>query len=124
MDINTYQSLALRTAAGNPNLNAVPVDALHAAIGLATEAGEALDIIKKCIFYGKPFGDAERVHFSEECQDSLWYVALGLSAIDVKMSDAALANIRKLKARYPERFDSVRALIRDLDKELEALNGN
>jgi NTP pyrophosphatase (non-canonical NTP hydrolase) len=105
-------------------LNAVPVDALHAAIGLATEAGEALDIIKKCIFYGKPFGDAERVHFSEEVFDSLWYVALGARSVGVSMSEGASANIRKLKARYPEKFESVRALIRDLDKELEALNGN
>ena len=49
------------------------IDLLHAGIGLATEAGEFLDAIKKHIFYGKKL---DTVNLAEEGGDTLWYLAL------------------------------------------------
>ena len=93
-------------------------DMLHAAMGLATEAGEFLDVYKKKLFYNKK---ADFVNLDEEIGDILWYVAIYLNARGITFEQIMQQNIDKLRARYPEKFTSEHAINRDLDAEREAL---
>lgn len=93
-----------------------PVDPriLHAGIGIATEAGELLDAIKKAKFYGK---DLDVTNLKEEGGDILWYLALLFNAIGTDFGAEMERNINKLKARFPDKFNEHDVEHRDLDKE-------
>lgn len=94
---------------------------LHAAIGLATEAGELLDALKKHIFYGKPL---DCVNISEELGDVLFYVGMGANALGEDMGQIMETNRAKLQARYGNKFSETAALSRDLEAERKILEGN
>lgn len=83
--------------------------ALHAAVGVAGEAGELLDAIKKNWIYGKPL-DLENV--IEECGDLMFYVAALLDQYGFTFADAANANYAKLAKRYPEGYTDAAAQAR------------
>jgi NTP pyrophosphatase (non-canonical NTP hydrolase) len=87
---------------------------LHAGIGINTEAGEFIDMIKKHVYYGKPI---DLTNLFEELGDTLWYVAIALDALGKTMDEAMATNIAKLSARYPEKFTEHHAENRDLDTE-------
>ena len=91
---------------------------LHAGIGLATEAGEFLDALKKHVFYGK---DLDTVNLREEMGDIFWYCAIIADELDVDFSEVMERNIAKLKARYGEKFSEDRANQRDLGTERDIL---
>ncbi len=87
---------------------------LHAGIGLATEAGEFLDALKKHVFYGK---ELDTVNLSEEMGDIFWYCALIADELKIDFSQVMDTNIAKLKARYGEKFSEDKAENRDLKVE-------
>jgi NTP pyrophosphatase (non-canonical NTP hydrolase) len=91
---------------------------LHAAMGLCTEAGEFMDMLKKHILYGKPL---DEVNLKEELGDKLWYAALALDELKSTFEQVMETNITKLRARYPNRFTEQDALNRNLDKERKIL---
>ena len=91
---------------------------LHAGIGMATEAGEFLDALKKHIFYGK---ELDRVNLKEEMGDLFWYLAIACDELDVEFEPLMERNIAKLKARYGEKFSESKAEKRDLATEREIL---
>ena len=93
---------------------------LHAAIGLATESGELLDMLKKHLYYGKPLDVTNAI---EEIGDVSWYMRLGLDAMDSNMVHALLVNVRKLKKRYGGKFTEHAALNRNLPEERKILEG-
>lgn len=97
MDLNEYQQLALRTAR-----DLTPDDRLlNAALGLAGEAGEFADSVKKIRFHGHALDQSELI---KEVGDLLWYAALAANALGVPLSEVAERNITKLRQRYPEGF--------------------
>lgn len=96
------------------------IDLLHAGIGLATEGGEFLDALKKHIFYGK---ELDTVNLAEELGDILWYVALAMRSLDTTFDEQMDINIKKLAARYPEKFDEFLAENRNLQIERDILEG-
>ncbi len=91
---------------------------LHAGIGLATEAGEFLDALKKHVFYGK---ELDTVNLSEEMGDIFWYCALIADELGVDFSKVMDTNIAKLKARYGEKFSETKAENRNLKAERNIL---
>lgn len=91
---------------------------LHAAMGLATEAGELLDALKRHLFYGAPL---DRVNVKEELGDTSWYLALAIDELRTTLHDVQTANINKLRARYPDKFAEYDALHRDLTAERREL---
>ena len=91
---------------------------LHAALGVATEAGELLDAVKKHVYYGKPL---DRVNLFEEVGDLFWYMAILADELGFSFDDAMKKNIAKLEARYKSGFTQEAALHRDLAKEMSAL---
>lgn len=142
MDIYDYCINAERTRSErNPldvdeNISAI----LHAIMGISTEGGELLDVFKKNLFYGKPL---DHVNLDEEIGDVLWYIAIYCNAkarmINARneadgMGDTSRSghdvwqeimntNIEKLRARFPQKFNEVNALVRDLSKERKILEG-
>lgn len=106
MDFNAYQALAERTM--NPSLDRQQRLA-NTALGLAGEAGETADLIKKHLFHGHPLDEAK---LKAELGDILWYLATMANTLGVSLEEVADGNIAKLKARYPEGFDRVRSLDR------------
>jgi len=123
MNADDYQKDALRTASstGEPIEIGADVDGralLHGAIGMATEVGELQDAIKRALFYGR---ELDTANVLEECGDVLWYLAVALDAVGYTLGEAMGANLRKLRARYPERFTTERAITRDLGAEREAM---
>lgn len=91
---------------------------LHSAMGLSTEAGEFLDMLKKHIFYGK---ELDLTNAKEEIGDSMWYAAIGIDVLRTTLNDVMQGNINKLRKRYPEKFNKEDALCRDLDGERKIL---
>ena len=91
---------------------------LHAAMGLCTEAGEFMDMLKKHIIYGKPL---DEVNLKEELGDKLWYTALALDELKSTFGEVMATNNAKLAARYPNKFTEKDALERNLQKEREIL---
>ena len=55
----------------NPNVNMSLL--LTGGIGLSSETGEFNEIIKKCIFQGKPLNDETVFHCKRELGDIMWY---------------------------------------------------
>jgi NTP pyrophosphatase (non-canonical NTP hydrolase) len=74
---------------------------LNAALGLAGEAGEVVELIKKARFHGKPY-DVESI--KKELGDVLWYLNQMAFAHGLTLAEVAQANADKLRARYPNGF--------------------
>lgn len=111
-----YQQLAMRT---NDGLNRLRLEdaianqddisvsqLLNGTLGLTGEAGEVSDLIKKGIFHEKGI-DLE--HLKKELGDCAWYLAMICDACGFTLDDVMQINIDKLKARYPQGFDTYRA---------------
>ncbi len=106
-DLNAYQQETLRTA----NLKGAGIaQVCNFAMGIAGEAGEVVDYVKKVAFQGKPL-DVEKL--KEELGDVLWYTAALAAKFDIKLDAIAMQNIEKLKKRYPEGFSVERSENRD-----------
>jgi NTP pyrophosphatase (non-canonical NTP hydrolase) len=109
---------AIRTESHNFYLDAVGPRLIHASMGLVTEAAEFQDALKKSLFYGKPL---DTTNLKEEVGDLLWYLALAMDALNTDFDAEQDRVIRKLKARYPSKFDNELAENRDLATERKIL---
>lgn len=85
---------------------------MHCAVGIAGEAGELLDAIKKQWVYGKPL---DRAHAIEELGDIEWYMEALRGLLGVSRDEVIAANVSKLEVRYPVEYSDELALAR-LDK--------
>jgi NTP pyrophosphatase (non-canonical NTP hydrolase) len=98
MTFQEFQDAAKRTHdAPFPNCERLPVMAL----GLCGEAGEVADLIKKHMWHGKAYPQAELI---EELGDALWYIADIATSIGVTLDEIAAGNIEKIRRRYPDGF--------------------
>lgn len=109
MTINEYQQAALRTV----NKSLTPTEQLmDGLMGLNGEAGECIDILKKHLFHGHAL-DVE--HMAKELGDVAWYLAVSAKAIGYDLETIMQMNVDKLKARYPDGFDTEHSLHRQKD---------
>ena len=74
---------------------------LTGSIGIASEGGEFSEIVKKCIFQGKPLDDETIFHCKRELGDIMWYWISSCRALGLDPNDVVAENVNKLKARYP-----------------------
>ena len=106
MQGNEYQKLAMTTL--NPALSKQDV-LINGVMGLCGESGEAIDLVKKHLHQGDPL---DREKLIKELGDIAWYLAETAYALDVALDDVLEQNIAKLRARYPEGFDTDRSIHR------------
>ena len=74
---------------------------LTGAIGISAEGGEFMEIVKKCIFQGKPLSKETQFHAKRELGDIMWYWINSCRALNIDPNDVIAENVRKLEARYP-----------------------
>jgi NTP pyrophosphatase (non-canonical NTP hydrolase) len=103
MDADLYQRAAARSlpAEGEPGRSLAVLG-----LGLAGEAGEVVELIKKHIGHGHAI-DLEKI--DKELGDVLWYVAALCEVLGIDMGDVMFNNNVKLRRRYPEGFDPARS---------------
>ena len=85
---------------------------------IVINATKFLDIFKKAIFYNRPLDYTNLDAFLEQILSELNSLAMWAGS---SLEIIAEANIKKLQARYPEKFDEEKADKRDLKKEREVL---
>jgi len=74
---------------------------LTGAVGISAEGGEFMEIVKKCIFQGKPLTKETQFHAKRELGDIMWYWINSCRALNIDPNDVIAENVRKLEARYP-----------------------
>ena len=74
---------------------------LTGAVGISAEGGEFMEIVKKCIFQGKPLSKETQFHAKRELGDIMWYWINSCRALNIDPNDVIAENVRKLEARYP-----------------------
>lgn len=106
MDADTYQRLARRTLINRPDASYSDdqIMLVWNALGLAGEAGELANLVKKAVFHQHGI---DRDKLADEIGDILWYIAALCTNLDISLSDVMQANIEKLKQRYPDGYSSV-----------------
>lgn len=97
MELNEYQIEAHKTSLHN-----TPV--IYPALGLAGEAGEVADKIKKLIRDqgyqpGDIIEDKDKQAIKLELGDVMWYVAELARDLDMTLEDVCKANLAKLRSR-------------------------
>lgn len=75
---------------------------LTGAIGIASEGGEFAEIVKKCIFQGKPLDENTVFHAKRELGDIMWYWINSCRALNLDPNEVISENVNKLEARYPD----------------------
>ena len=86
---------------------------LTAAIGMLAESGEFTEVLKKMVFQGKEFNEDNRFHMKRELGDILWYWIQGCMALGYTPNEVMDENIKKLEARYPNGFETIRSEVRE-----------
>jgi len=81
----------------------------NAVFGMVGEVGEFVDLIKKHIYHGHEL-DIEKVKL--ELGNIGWYWQRFASILDMELNDIAIANIVKLKYRYPQGFTEGKSINR------------
>ena len=100
------------------SLGTQEADTIHMLFGVTTEVGELMDVFKKYLAYGKPI---DWVNVREELGDIMYYLASFCNINGIDLEDVLERNVRKLEARYPEKFNEQDALNRNLANEREIL---
>ena len=83
-----------------------PQRLLTGGIGICSEGGELLDIVKKVLFQNKPTSIEQRMKIKNELGDVMWYVQQVLLAMNWELHGVLAENTKKLSGRYPEGFDT------------------
>jgi NTP pyrophosphatase (non-canonical NTP hydrolase) len=123
MNTQEYIRHVLRTEIPSENLrgrsqNEMFLRLLHAGLGIVTETGEFVDVLKKYLVYGR---EIDYLNLKEELGDLLWYIAIAIDALGVSFEQIMEANVRKLRVRYGEHASEYAALRRDIAQELDVL---
>ncbi len=84
-----------------------PIDTtrlLTAALGVGSETGEFVEIVKKMFLQGKPASEDNIYHMKRELGDIMWYWATACMALKLDPYEVIKENQDKLEARYGEKF--------------------
>jgi NTP pyrophosphatase (non-canonical NTP hydrolase) len=100
-----YQQQAARTLIDAPGFEIPDKEMMLVwnAIGLAGEAGEVCELVKKGVFHRHGL---DREKLVKELGDVMWYVAALCTKLDMDLDVIMEVNIRKLQERYPEGYSS------------------
>lgn len=90
----------IETTESGKKVNAASL--MTGAIGLSSEGGEFAEIVKKCIFQGKPMDDETIFHCKRELGDIMWYWITSCRSLGLDPNEVIAENVNKLKSRYPD----------------------
>ena len=118
--LNKYGEFVTKVTS-EPSLNQVSLDSrmkeidssspiesarlLTAALGLGSETGEFVEIVKKMFLQGKPASDENIFHMKRELGDIMWYWTTACLALKLDPFEVINENQGKLEARYGEKFE-------------------
>ena len=85
---------------------------LTAALGLGSETGEFVEIVKKMYLQGKPPSEDNIFHMKRELGDIMWYWVTSCASLNLDPFEVISENQEKLAARYGEKFEVQRSEIR------------
>ena len=85
---------------------------LTAALGLGSETGEFVEIVKKMFLQGKPPSQDNIFHMKRELGDIMWYWVTACAALKLDPYEVISENQKKLEARYGEQFAVDRSEVR------------
>ena len=85
---------------------------LTAALGLGSETGEFVEIVKKIFLQGKPPSEDNIFHMKRELGDIMWYWVTACAALNLDPYEVISENQEKLAARYGEKFEVGRSEVR------------
>ena len=85
---------------------------LTAALGLGSETGEFVEIVKKMFLQGKPPNEDNIFHMKRELGDIMWYWVTACAALNLDPYEVISENQEKLAARYGEKFEVKRSEVR------------
>ena len=115
VDLNKYQDFVKEVTSEQSNFTAHmhnrmnemsdkcnPALLMTGAIGIASEGGEFAEIVKKCIFQGKPMDHETVFHCKRELGDIMWYWINSCRALGLDPNEVIEENVNKLKSRYPD----------------------
>ena len=85
---------------------------LTAALGLGSETGEFVEIVKKMFLQGKPPSEDNIFHMKRELGDILWYWVTACASLGLDPYEVISENQEKLAARYGEKFEVERSEVR------------
>lgn len=105
MNFKEYQEQSSRTDGGNLTAHF---------LGLCGEAGEVVELFKKHIGHGH---ELDLAKLEKELGDVLWYISAIATGLNLSLEDIAIANVTKLKTRYPDKFSFERSINRVEDDE-------
>ena len=88
---------------------------LTAALGLGSETGEFVEIVKKMFLQGKPPSEDNIFHMKRELGDIMWYWITAYAALGLDPYEVISENQEKLAARYGEKFEVQRSEVRKTD---------
>lgn len=97
MDFMEYQEKAASTVAYKDRGELGGI--VYTTLGLAGEAGEIANKVKKVIRGDAPLGPIKRLELAQELGDVLWYVSELAQNIGFSLDSIAEMNIRKLASR-------------------------
>lgn len=110
MSFDSYQSLSRRTMPTDRSYMGKLWILNNYGLGLTGEAGEVADLIKKKVHHGHDFINED--DFKKELGDVLHYLAGIATLMNISFGDVAIANIQKLKERYPDGFNTADSIKR------------
>lgn len=96
-------------------LSSQKVDLMHMALGIAGEAGEVVDVLKKHAVYGKELALDKLI---EELGDLEFYLEGVRQILGIKRETVLEENINKLRKRYTDKYSDAKAINR-IDTEGE-----
>ena len=85
---------------------------LTAALGLGSETGEFVEIVKKMFLQGKPPSEDNIFHMKRELGDIMWYWVTACASLGLDPYEVISENQEKLAARYGEKFEVERSEVR------------
>lgn len=101
MELNELQKRALKYDLGKNEGRVMSAAFLEKAFGLAGEAGEVMEKLKKIIRDdGGNLSDETKLGVVKELGDTLWYVAVLAEYLGVELQTVAEINLKKLESRY------------------------
>ena len=85
---------------------------LTAALGLGSETGEFVEIVKKMYLQGKPPSEDNIFHMKRELGDIMWYWITACASLNLDPYEVISENQEKLAARYGKKFEVQRSEVR------------